>query len=154
HGNEPKEIADFTTQWGIDMTLEHRGGISPHPTHPKTQRKIFMLQRSDKKPGAMLGKTTAWIHRLELKQAGVEVLNEVKYQRIHEGGIDIEHNGQQRTLLVDQVVICAGQQLNEQLYTALSSLNKPIHRIGGALRADELNAQRAIEEGTLLGMKL
>jgi 2,4-dienoyl-CoA reductase (NADPH2) len=113
-----------------------------------------MLQRSNKKPGAMLGKTTGWIHRIELRQAGVEILNEVKYKRIHDRGIDIEKDGNLIALTVDQIIICAGQQSDERLHTALSASHKPTHRIGGALRTDELNAQRAIEEGTLLGMKI
>ena len=154
HGSKPKDIADFASQWGIDTALEHRGGIVPGASPFHQHRGIFMLQRSNRKPGAMLGKTTAWIHRMELKQAGVELLNEVKYKRIHDGGIDLEHNGSHLTLPVDQVILCAGQQLDERLFLELQSVNKPIHRIGGAMRADELNALRAIEEGTVLAMKL
>jgi len=153
-GNKPKEITEFTTQWGIDTTFQYRGGIIPETDHTRTDRQIFMLQRSNKKPGAMLGKTTGWIHRIELRQAGVEILNEVKYKRIHDRGIDIEKDGNLIALTVDQIIICAGQQSDERLHTALSASHKPTHRIGGALRTDELNAQRAIEEGTLLGMKI
>jgi 2,4-dienoyl-CoA reductase (NADPH2) len=91
---------------------------------------------------------------MELKQGGVELLSGVEYHRIHDGGFDISRNGAFMTLAVDQVVVCAGQEMDERLYNDLNGLNKPIHRIGGALRASELNAQRAIEEGTLLGMRL
>jgi 2,4-dienoyl-CoA reductase (NADPH2) len=91
---------------------------------------------------------------MELKQSGVEILSQIDYKCIHHGGIDLIQDGKSLTLPVDQVVICAGQEMDDQLYQDLLGLNKPIHRIGGALRADELNAQRAIEEGTLLGMRL
>jgi 2,4-dienoyl-CoA reductase (NADPH2) len=154
HGSKPASIDDFTSQWGIDSALENRGGLLPLHAVKPPDRRIFMLQRSDKKPGALLGKTTAWIHRAELKQAGVEVLNKVQYRRIHDGGIDLEQNGKPITLPVDQVIICAGQQPDDSLYEDLLGLQKPIHRIGGALRSDELNAHRAIEEGTRLGMMI
>jgi 2,4-dienoyl-CoA reductase (NADPH2) len=154
HGNKPEAIKDFTARWGIDTMLEHRGGLVPSTVKRHGERRIYMLQRSNKKPGALLGKTTAWIHRMELKQGGVELLSGVEYHRIHDGGFDISRNGAFMTLAVDQVVVCAGQEMDERLYNDLNGLNKPIHRIGGALRASELNAQRAIEEGTLLGMRL
>jgi 2,4-dienoyl-CoA reductase (NADPH2) len=154
HGNKPEEIVGFTARWGIDTTLVARGGLLPSPPANSSERKIYMLQRSNKKPGALLGKTTAWIHRMELKKGGVEIFSQVEYNKIHDGGIDIIQQGKQFTLPVDQVIICAGQEIDERLYRDLLGLHKPIHRIGGALRADEVNAQRAIEEGTLLGMRL
>jgi len=154
HGSKQQEIREFASRWGIDTALENRGGLLPSIDSGMNARKIYMLQRSDKKPGAMLGKTTAWIHRMELKQGGVEILSQIEYRRIHDGGIDLVRNGNEFTLPVDQVIVCAGQEMDERLYRDLLGLNKPIHRIGGALRSDELNAQRAIEEGTLLGMNL
>jgi 2,4-dienoyl-CoA reductase (NADPH2) len=162
-GSLSPKVADFADEWGIDTTYQHRGGLSPQSKTSAARstnevefkgRSIYMLQRSNKRPGEMLGKTTAWIHRMELKRSGVQVLNSVKYLRIHNDGIDIEMKGQVKTLHVDQVIVCAGQEIDESLYTSLTGLNLPIHRIGGALKADELNAQRAIEEGTLLGMRL
>ena len=162
-GSLSPKVADFADEWGIDTTYQNRGGLSPQskasaarPTNEVESigRRIYMLQRSNKRPGEMLGKTTAWIHRMELKRSGVQVLNSVKYLRIHNDGIDIEMKGRLETLHVDQVIVCAGQEIDESLYVSLTGLNLPIHRIGGALKADELNAQRAIEEGTLLGMRL
>lgn len=154
HGRQCEGIDEFTERWGIDTSLVNRGGLLPSSEKRKSEIKIYMLQRSNKKPGAMLGKTTAWIHRMELKQAGVEVLSQVEYDRIHDNGIDLKQNGRLFTLPVDQVIVCAGQETDDRLYQDLIGLNKPVHRIGGALRASELNAQRAIEEGTLLGMRL
>jgi len=153
-GTETPKVADFVDDWGIDTTYQQRGGISPQSNTHIPQRNIYMLQRSKKRPGEMLGKTTAWIHRMELKRAGVQVLNAVKYLRIHNDGMDVEIKEQLKTLQVDQVIVCAGQQIDESLYLSLTGLNQPIHRIGGALKADELNAQRAIEEGTRLGMMI
>lgn len=153
-GGATDSVAEFASQWGIDTSIEHRGGLLPSANHLPHVGGIYMLQRSERKLGSSLGKTTAWIHRTELKQAGVQVLNAVKYLRIHNGGIDIEIKGQMQTLQVDQVIVCAGQQIDESLYVSLTELNLPIHRIGGALKADELNAQRAIEEGTRLGMMI
>ena len=91
---------------------------------------------------------------MELKQAGVQVMSGIRMNRIHDGGVELEQEGQAIHLAVDQVIVCAGQQLDERLFHDLKGINKPVHRIGGALRVDELNAQRAIEEGTLLGMRL
>jgi len=162
-GSLSPKVADFADEWGIDTTYQNRGGLSPQSKASAALstneveskgRSIYMLQRSNKRPGEMLGKTTAWIHRMELKRSGVQVLNSVKYLRIHNDGIDIEMNGRLKTLHVDQVIVCAGQEIDESLYTSLTGLNLPIHRIGGALKADELNAQRAIEEGTRLGMMI
>jgi 2,4-dienoyl-CoA reductase (NADPH2) len=153
-GIEAPKIEGFADDWGIDTTYQHRGGMMPQSKAHVSQRNIYMLQRSNKRPGEMLGKTTAWIHRMELKRAGVQVLNAVKYLCIHDGGFDIELKGQLQTLKVEQVIVCAGQEIDESLYTSLTGLNLPIHRIGGALKADELNAQRAIEEGTRLGMMI
>ena len=153
-GGESSQVTEFLKEWGVDTTYQQRGGILPPGKVGDPQRNIYMLQRSNKRPGEKLGKTTAWIHRMELKRAGVQVLNSVKYLRIHDGGFDIEQNNELQTLQVDQVIVCAGQEIDNSLYVSLTELNLPIHRIGGALKADELNAQRAIEEGTLLGMRL
>ena len=153
-GSEPASIPAFANQWGIDLSMENRGGLTIPRAHAEGIRTIYMLQRSTGKPGARLGKTTAWIQRLELKQAGVQVMSGIRMNRIHDGGVELEQEGQAIHLAVDQVIVCAGQQLDERLFHDLKGINKPVHRIGGALRVDELNAQRAIEEGTLLGMRL
>jgi len=153
-GREMRKTSEFADDWGIDTSFQQRGGLLSQSKASVTNRNIYMLQRSHRRPGELLGKTTAWIHRMELKRAGVQVLNSVKYLRIHDGGLDIELKGQFKTLPVDQIIVCAGQEMDESLYASLLSLPIPIHRIGGALKADELNAQRAIEEGTLLGMRL
>jgi len=155
-GSEEESIRAFTHRWGIDTDFKDRGGLLPsNKTKPNgSTRTIYMLHRGKEKVGHRLGKTTAWIHRAELKQAGVQVIDEVHYDRIHDGGIDIRVKGQPRTLAVDQVIVCAGQESNQELYHELKSLGIPTHVIGGASHADELNAYRAIDEGTRLGLAL
>jgi 2,4-dienoyl-CoA reductase (NADPH2) len=152
-GDKVHSVDEFVEQWGIDASFEHRGGLLPKERKP-AESSIYLLQRKPGKIGSNLGKTTAWIHRLELKQAGVHVLSGVAYHRIHDGGLDISINGEAQTLEVDQVVVCAGQISNDKLYADLRGMNIPVHCIGGAVKADELNAHRAIEEGTLLGLRL
>ena len=117
-------------------------------------RSIVILQRGKDKLGKKLGKTTAWIHRMELKKVGVRVSSGVEIKRIHDNGIDIVVDGHATTLEVDQVIVCIGQMVDDALYMHLLKSNKRVHKIGGALSADDLNAFRAIEEGTKLAMDL
>jgi 2,4-dienoyl-CoA reductase (NADPH2) len=155
-GSEEETPQAFASRWGIDTAFNERGGLRRNtPTDARDDdRVIYMLHRGKEKVGHRLGKTTAWIHRAELKQAKVQVIDEVHYERIHDGGIDIRVSEKLRTLEVDQVIICAGQEPNQELYHEMKSLGIPTFVIGGASRADELNAHRAIEEGTRLGLEL
>jgi len=104
--------------------------------------------------GATLGKTTGWIHRTRLKNAGVEMLNGVKYQRIDDRGLHIAHNGDSRVLEVDHIILCAGQNPNRALADELESSGMLVHVIGGADKAVELDAERAIRQGTVLATKI
>jgi 2,4-dienoyl-CoA reductase (NADPH2) len=155
-GSEEETPQEFASRWGIDTSLNERGGLK-HKASTESRdddRVIYMLHRGKEKVGHRLGKTTAWIHRAELKQAKVQVIDEVHYERIHDGGIDIRVSDKSRTLEVDQVIICAGQESNQELYHEMKSLGISAYVIGGASRADELNAHRAIDEGTRLGLEL
>ena len=155
-GSEVETPQEFASRWGIDTSLNERGGLRRKASTESRDddRVIYMLHRGKEKVGHRLGKTTAWIHRAELKQAKVQVIDEVHYERIHDGGIDIRVSDKSRTLEVDQVIICAGQEPNQELYHEMKSLGIPTYVIGGASRADELNAHRAIDEGTRLGLEL
>jgi 2,4-dienoyl-CoA reductase (NADPH2) len=155
-GSEEETPQAFASRWGIDTSLNERGGLRPKASTESCDddRIIYMLHRGKEKVGHRLGKTTAWIHRAELKQAKVQVIDEVHYERIHDGGIDIRVSDKSLTLEVDQVIICAGQEPNQELYHEMKSLGIPTYVIGGASRADELNAHRAIDEGTRLGLEL
>lgn len=153
-GRRSESFEEFVGRWGIDTTMSNRGGLVQPSTDEQKDLRIYMLHRGKEKVGHRLGKTTAWIHRAELKQAGVRVMDGVSYERIHDGGLDIRVDGVLQTLEVDQVVVCAGQESDNQLLDELRSLEIPAYAIGGASMADELNAHRAIEEGTRLGLML
>jgi len=145
----------FARDWGIDLSLAARGGVEgvePRPSAP--EREIWLLQRKASKPGAGLGKTTGWVHRMNLKRKGIRTLTGVTYRRVDDEGLHIEVGGEARVLAVDHVVICAGQERNRALADELESLGRPAHVIGGAHLARELDAKHAIREGSELGARL
>ena len=149
------DIAKFLAEWGVDEHHQARGGIEGiEKETPPAQRQITLMQRSEGKVGKRLGKTTGWIHRATLKDRKVEFLSEVCYERIDEDGFHITHKGQPRKLDVDNIVICAGQLPNRDLADSLSSLNARVHLIGGADVAAELDAKRAIRQGSELAATL
>lgn len=136
-------------EWGVDPSFESKGGLlSPKPHQPA--RQIWLLQRSDGKPGARLGKTTGWIHRAALKMGGVEAWGGIEYLSIDDTGLHIKKDGFEQTLAVDHVVICAGQESNRSLHQQLTELGIKTHLIGGADVASELDAKRAIAQGAEL----
>jgi 2,4-dienoyl-CoA reductase (NADPH2) len=145
----------FLKQWGIDVHLNHPGGL--HPDGPQTlkpHRQIYLLQRKGSKIGAGLSKTTGWIHRTQLKQKGVTMLNAVTYERIDDQGLHILRRDKKMLVSVDNVIICAGQEPNRALADALDGSAPPVHIIGGADVAAELDAKRAIDQGARLAAKL
>jgi len=150
----------FAKHWGIDLTVSARGGIAGVPrVKEPSPRQVYLLQRSDTKPGAGLGKTTGWIHRAQMKDKNVTLLNSLEYLKIDDEGLHIEMKGKKQTLSVDHVVICAGQEPLRELFDSLSQsslLNSKmkIHLIGGADVAAELDAKRAIHQGTMLAAGL
>jgi 2,4-dienoyl-CoA reductase (NADPH2) len=147
-GNE-----SFMNEWGVDMNYERAGALMK-PIVEKSPREVFLLQRSNGKMGERLGKTTGWIHRAALKKKRVQMITDVTYQKIDDEGLHILINGQPQVLEVDNIVICAGQVSNNGLFNALKEKNFPVHLIGGALQAGEVDAKRAIEEGVKLGIAL
>ena len=148
------ELSEFLQEWGIDPQYRHRGGLAkPQPEAPA--RDIWLLKRSKGKHGAGLGKTTGWIHRSSLKMKQVKMLGEAEYLRIDDQGLHIRHDGQEKILAVDNVVICAGQISRRQLYDELQAAGfGAVHLIGGAAEAAELDAKRAIDQGSRLAAKL
>ena len=150
-----KNIAEFCLEWGIDTSLQHAGGLRPEGTHlAKSPRQIVMLQRKTSKPGEGLGKTTGWIHRTTLLARGVKMLAGVSYERIDDEGLHITVGGEPQTLAVDNVIICAGQDPRRELAEPLRELGKTLHLIGGADVAMELDARRAIAQGTRLALEI
>ncbi|BBP81993.1 2,4-dienoyl-CoA reductase [Pseudomonas sp. Pc102] len=146
----------FWKEWGIDGDLEARGGIAgikaqPHPA----AREVFLLQRKKTKVGDGLGKTTGWIHRTGLKNKNVQMLNSVEYLKIDDAGLHIRiAEGEPQLLPVDTVVICAGQDPLRELHDGLVAAGQTVHLIGGADVAAELDAKRAINQGSRLAAEL
>jgi 2,4-dienoyl-CoA reductase (NADPH2) len=145
----------FMAEWGIDATLQSRGGLLPGHGHvEKSPRAIVMLQRKASKPGEGLGKTTGWIHRTALRRRGVEMLAGVAYERIDDAGLHVRTAEGPRTLPVDSIVICAGQEPLRALQQPLLQSGLRPHLIGGADVAVELDAKRAIDQGSRLAARL
>ncbi|MBM7343334.1 NADPH-dependent 2,4-dienoyl-CoA reductase [Pantoea coffeiphila] len=149
--SEPQDIANFCEEWGIDRTLTRPGGLT-RPVAPHSARQVWLLQRKPGKPGAGLAKTTGWIHRASLQMHGVQMWGSVEYQRIDDDGLHILRDGEAQLLAVDNIIICAGQEPRRELETQLLAQGKPLHIIGGADIAQELDARRAIAQGTKLGL--
>lgn len=141
----------FMREWGVDMTGDTAGGLArqgpqPHPS----PREVYLLQRKTSKVGEGLGKTTGWIHRESLKMKRVKMLSGVSYDLIDDAGLHITVKGEPQLLPVDTVVICAGQDPLRELQAPLQAAGKPVHLIGGADVAAELDAKRAIDQGSRL----
>ena len=150
-----QNIAEFCAEWGIDQSLTRPGGLRPEGAHlPASPRQIVMLQRKVSKPGEGLGKTTGWIHRTTLLARGVKMQAGVSYRRIDDAGLHVTIGDEERVLAVDNVVICAGQEPRRELADALMIAGKPVHLIGGCDVALELDARRAIEQGTRLALAI
>lgn len=148
-------IDAWLKEWGIDKTMEARSGIEgiQPETHP-SPREIYMFKRSKGKFGGKLGKTTGWIHRANLKKKKVNFINEVQYTKIDDKGLHYTQNEEQKVLDVDNVIICAGQLPFKELLEPLEAKGLRVHVIGGADVAAELDAKRAINQGSRLAAKL
>jgi 2,4-dienoyl-CoA reductase (NADPH2) len=147
------DVVRWTREWGVDMQLAQRGGLQkPQPEAPT--RQIWLLQRSEGRPGARLNKTTGWVHRATLKAKQVTMLGNVSYQRFDDQGLHITVGGAAQILPVDHVVICAGQLPNRSLADELIAVGMKVHVIGGADVAAELDAKRAIAQGTRLACEI
>lgn len=147
----------FWKEWGIDTTLEARGGVAGiKPEVHAPARQVFLLQRKSSKVGDGLGKTTGWIHRTGLKNKQVQMLNSVQYLKIDDAGLHIRigEEGEEKLLAVDNIVICAGQDPLRELYDDLVAAKQSVHLIGGADVAAELDAKRAIDQGSRLAAGL
>jgi len=154
-GHSPTEnLADWLQEWGVGDPSDMRGGVraeGPKPAAPL--RQITLLQRKAQKLGKGLGKTTGWIHRAALKMKGVEMMGGVNYERIDAQGLHVsfgEARERPTLIAVDTIVLCAGQVPQRALADALGARGIAAHVIGGADVAAELDAKRAIDQGTRL----
>ena len=146
-----QDIETFMQEWGIDMSFQARGGVEGMvPQIAPAAREVFLLQRKSKKVGAGLGKTTGWIHRTNLAKRGVQMMAGVTYEKIDDAGLHITQAGTAHLLQVDSIVLCAGQEPERGLAADLPQA----HLIGGADVAAELDARRAIDQGTRLALTL
>jgi 2,4-dienoyl-CoA reductase (NADPH2) len=142
----------FFREWGIDKANAVRGGIEGIPSKvDPSPREVFLLQRRNKKIAGP-GKTTGWVHREALLKKGVQMLQGVEYRRIDDAGLHILVDGKEQVLAVDHIVICAGQEPNRDLLDGLKQAGMTVHIIGGADEAKELDAKRAIRQGTELAL--
>ncbi len=150
--DDPAVIA-FGDQWGIDTDYATRGGLKPARTS-RPSRELWLLQRKNAKVGEGLAKTTGWIRRTLLRQRGVKMLAAVEYLKIDDAGLHIRVDGEPQRLDVDTVVICAGQEPRRELVADLEAAGIRPKLIGGADLALELDAKRAIEQGTRVALAL
>ncbi|WEN13839.1 NADPH-dependent 2,4-dienoyl-CoA reductase [Rhodanobacter sp. AS-Z3] len=143
------DVTRWTREWGVDIKLQQRSGLQqPAPEPPA--RQVWLLQRSEGRPGARLNKTTGWVHRATLKAKRVTMLGKVSYQRFDDQGLHVTIDGEAQILPVDNVILCAGQVPNRVLADELIAAGMKVHVIGGADVAAELDAKRAIDQGTRL----
>ena len=166
HASPTTDLPTWLREWGVADPAAARGGVVPPRPEPAA-REVMLLQRKPGKPGASLGKTTGWIHRAALKQRNVSMLSGLNYERI--GGVDApgseasgvglfitfgEDHRDGTVLAVDTIVLCAGQEPLRELLAPLQAAGVKLHLIGGALEAGELDAKRAIDQGTRLAASL
>ena len=153
-----ENLPEWMTEWGVGDPEQTPGGLSPDGPKPHAPaRQVTLLQRKDKPLGKDLGKTTGWIHRATLKMKNVKMIGGVNYERIDDDGLHIsfgEARENPQVIAVDNVVICAGQLPERSLADALEHEGIRCHVIGGAEVAAELDAKRAINQGTRLAARL
>ncbi|MGB0955068.1 MAG: FAD-dependent oxidoreductase [Panacagrimonas sp.] len=156
-GHSPTlDVKAWNRQWGVADPEQVRGGVTrPEPT--PSPREIFLLQRKRGKPGAGLGKTTGWIHRAALQAKKVQTRSGVNYEAIDARGLLVSYGSKREKaelIEVDHIVICAGQEPLRELQAPLESAGAKVHLIGGADQAVELDAKRAINQGSRLAASL
>ncbi|PNV35914.1 NADPH-dependent 2,4-dienoyl-CoA reductase [Streptomyces sp. DH-12] len=143
----------YFRRWGVDLGYRAPGGLAV-PERPAPPRTVHLLQRKTSKVGAGLGRTTGWIHRTELRHRGVTMVPGVRYDRIDDAGVHITVGEESTVLEVDTVVLCTGQEPRRDLFEELVAAGRPAHLIGGADVAAELDAKRAVKQGTELAAAL
>jgi len=158
-GHSPSEdLPAWLREWGVSDPGTHRGGLAPEGPQPApAARQVWLLQRKAQALGKGLGKTTGWIHRSALKMKGVTMMGGVNYEKVDDEGLHISFgpSGENPTILpVDTVVLCAGQISERGLADQLQAKGVACHVIGGADLAAELDAKRAIDQGTRLAATL
>ena len=151
-------LPEWMKEWGVTDPADHRSGLAPKGPQPHAPaREVTMLQRKTTKVGKGLGKTTGWIHRAPLTMKNVQMIAGVNYEKIDAEGLHIsfgEAREKPQVIAADTIVLCAGQLSDRSLADALEVKGIPCHVIGGADVAAELDAKRAIDQGTRLAAAL
>ena len=147
------DTALYMKEWGVDMDYEKAGALAVAAISP-SPRELYLLKRSPGKHGKKLGKTTGWIHRSSLVKKKVNMLSSVQYLKVDDQGFHIQVGEEYRLLEVDNVVICAGQVSLFELEEGLVEAGKSVHRIGGAHKAEKLDAKVAIKQASYLAAEL
>nr|WP_300501232.1 NADPH-dependent 2,4-dienoyl-CoA reductase [uncultured Rhodococcus sp.] len=150
------DLKEWKQEWGVTEPEAAPGALTT-PVPAPSPREVYLLQRKKGRIGAGLAKTTGWVHRASLAAKGVHQLTEVNYERIDDDGLHItfgEDHERPRTLAVDTIVVCAGQESVRDLVDELTASGTITHVIGGADVAAELDAKRAIEQGPRLAAKI
>ncbi|SPJ30371.1 NADPH-dependent 2,4-dienoyl-CoA reductase [Falsiruegeria mediterranea] len=158
-GDSPTEnLPLWMKEWGVTDPAEHRSGLAPEGPQPHAPaRQVTLLQRKKQAHGKGLGKTTGWIHRATLKMKDVNFVGGVNYERIDDQGLHVsfgEERADPTVIECDTVVLCAGQLSDRSLADALEAKGVNCHVIGGADVAAELDAKRAINQGTRLAASI
>lgn len=146
-------VEQFLAEWGVDVAIAHGGGLR-EPTPATSLRNVVLFQRGTTRPGARLGKSTGWIHRARLARRGVQSVVGCSYERIDDDGLHYRVDGKMQLYPADHVVVCAGQEPDRTLADALKNAGMPVDLIGGARVAGELDAVRAIDDGTRLAYRV
>ena len=147
------DVDRWMAEWGVDPAFEQRASLVTARPEPAA-RQVWLLQRSPGKPGKKLGKTTGWIHRATLKAKGVKMIGGVEYLGVDDTGLHIRIDGVEQVLDVGTVVVCAGQEPCRDLQAGLAERGITARLIGGADVAGELDAKRAIDQGSRLAAAL
>lgn len=140
--------------WGVDKAFTNAGGLIKSTVTEAPKREVFLLQRKATKVGAGLGKTSGWVHRATLQKNNVQMIPGVSYKEVNDDGLVISIDGKEQTLAVDHVIICAGQEPERSLQQKIQDTGIPVHLIGGASVAAELDAKRAIRQAAELAAKI
>jgi 2,4-dienoyl-CoA reductase (NADPH2) len=151
----PETLEEWKANWGVADPAVVRGGVTDKlPRTPK--REVWLLQRKETAQGKGLGKTSGWVHRAVVKDLGVHQISGVTYDRVSDEGLHITVDGKAQVLDVDHIVLCTGQESVRSLYDDLLAASFPgsVHLIGGADVAAEVDAKRAIKQGTELAAAL
>ncbi len=153
-----ENLDEWLTEWGVGDPAETRGGLRPEGPQPEAAvRQVTLLQRKSEKLGKRLGKTTGWIHRAGLQMKNVEMIGGANYEKIDADGLHISSgDGREnpQVIAADTIVLCAGQVPERSLADRLIAQGRTVHVIGGADVAAELDAKRAIDQGTRLAAQL